>query len=81
MSYPPKIYTGQGGEVSARLVPADNEPAATYPGGNRVTYLSRGEQTGGTYGLYRWDFAEQESGPGAHFHRTITESFYVLGGS
>lgn len=80
MSYPPQIYAGDGGEVTARLVRADAEPDTTYPNGNRVTYLSRGEQTGGTYGLYRWDFGGPESGPTAHFHRTMTESFYVLTG-
>lgn len=81
MSYPPPIFDGTTGEATARRVPADTEPAIVYPNGNRVTYLSRGEQTGGTYGLYRWEFAGPQSGPGAHFHRTLTESFYVLDGT
>lgn len=81
MSYPPPIYTGGGGEMSARLVRGDSPPAVTYPNGNRVRYLSRGDETTGTYGLYHWQFAGPESGPDAHFHRTITESFYVLGGT
>lgn len=80
MSYPPPIYTGDGGEVSARLVRKDSAPAVTYPNGNRVRYLSRGDETTGTYGLYHWQFAGPVSGPDAHFHRTITESFYVLDG-
>ena len=32
------------------------------------------DETAGTFGLYRWEFAGPVSGPGAHFHRTITES-------
>ena len=81
MSYPPPIYHGESGEVSAHVVPADLEPAVVYPNGNKVFYLARGAATQGTFGLYRWEFAGPESGPGAHFHRTITESFYVLEGT
>ena len=80
MSYPPPLYHGDSGEVSAHVVRADLEPAVVYPNGNKVFYLARGAATGGTFGLYRWEFAGPESGPGAHFHRTITESFYVLDG-
>ena len=52
-----------------------------YPNGNKVFYLAQGNATQGTFGLYRWEFAGPASGPGAHFHRTITESFYVLEGT
>jgi mannose-6-phosphate isomerase-like protein (cupin superfamily) len=31
--------------------------------------------------LYRWNFGPGESGPGPHFHRTISESFYILTGT
>ncbi|WP_210503163.1 cupin domain-containing protein [Nocardioides xinjiangensis] len=81
MSYPPPIYHGDSGEVSARVTPADVEPAVVYPNGNKVFYLAQGTETAGTFGLYRWEFAGPASGPGAHFHRTITESFYVLEGT
>jgi mannose-6-phosphate isomerase-like protein (cupin superfamily) len=80
VSYPPPLYDGDSGEVSARIHPRDAEPDLVYPNGNRVTYLATGEGTGGLYGLYRWEFSEAVSGPGAHFHRTISESFYVLTG-
>jgi mannose-6-phosphate isomerase-like protein (cupin superfamily) len=80
MSYPPALYTGEGGEVSAWVRRGDDEPDLVYPNGNRVHYLARGEATGGLFGLYRWEFAGPPSGPGAHFHRTISESFYVLDG-
>ena len=81
MSYPPPIYHGDSGEVSASVVPADVEPAVVYPNGNKVFYLAQGTGTQGTFGLYRVEFAGPESGPDAHFHRTVTESFYVLEGT
>ena len=81
MSYPPPTYHGESGEVSAHVVRAGIEPATVYPNGNKVFYLAQGTETAGTFGLYRWEFAGPVSGPGAHFHRTITESFYVLEGT
>ncbi len=81
MSYPPEIYHGESGEVSARLVRGDSEPALVYPNGNKVFYLAQGVATEGKFGLYRWDFKGPPSGPDPHFHRSISESFYVLEGS
>ena len=81
MSYPPPIYHGDAGEISAHVKRAGIEPAVVYPNGNKVFYLAQGSETQGTFGLYRWEFAGPASGPGAHFHRTITESFYVLEGT
>ena len=75
MSYPPPIYHGDSGETSAHVKRAGIEPAVVYPNGNKVFYLAQGTETTGTFGLYRWEFAGPASGPGAHFHRTITESF------
>ncbi len=80
MSYPPPLYDGDGGEVSATARPADDPPDLVYPNGNKVSYLATGEGTGGLFGLYRWEFSEAVSGPDAHFHRTIAESFYILTG-
>jgi mannose-6-phosphate isomerase-like protein (cupin superfamily) len=80
MSYPPPLYDGATGEVSARVHVAPGEADLVYPNGTRVTYLASGASTGGLFGLYRWDFAGPRSGPGAHFHRTMAESFYVLEG-
>ncbi|KRB75795.1 cupin [Nocardioides sp. Root190] len=79
MSYPPPLYDGDG-EVSAWVRPGDAEPDLVYPNGNRVHHLARGESTGGQFGLYRWEFSEAVSGPGLHFHRSISESFYILDG-
>lgn len=75
MSYPPPQYDGANGEVSGKLrrVGAARElPSASY--------LATGASTDGEFGLYRWEMDARSGGPGAHFHRSITESFYVLRG-
>jgi mannose-6-phosphate isomerase-like protein (cupin superfamily) len=45
-----------------------------------VHHLVRGDQSGGLFGLYRWEMAGPPTGPGPHLHRTITETFHVLEG-
>ena len=79
MSYPDPQYTGEGGEASATLRPASAPPE--LDGRTSMTsYLSTGESTDGKYGLYRWDFKGPRSGPDPHFHRSISEAFFVLSG-
>src|SRR5918999_5773181 len=80
MSYPPPIYDADSGEISATIRGTDTEPEIAYPNGNRVRLLATGSSTGGLFGLYRWEFSPAVSGPGSHFHKTMTESFYILGG-
>jgi mannose-6-phosphate isomerase-like protein (cupin superfamily) len=41
----------------------------------------RRARVGGEFGLYRWEMGPEPSGPEAHFHRSISESFYVLTGT
>ena len=79
--YPADAYRGEGGEVSAWLRRDDTAPEIAYRSGGTCEYLATGDATGGHYGLYRWTFGDDESGPDPHFHRSITESFYVLEGS
>jgi quercetin dioxygenase-like cupin family protein len=79
--YPDAVYTGEEGEVSAWVRPTDAAAELTYAAGGSCEYLATGDATEGLYGLYRWSFGEAESGPAPHFHRSITESFYVLRGT
>ena len=53
----------------------------TYASGGTAHYLATGELTRGQFGLYRWEMAATPGGPGPHFHRTISESFFVLAGT
>lgn len=78
--YPPDVYAGEAGQVSAWMRPADERPDVLYGTGVTCEYLAKGEQTRGRFGLYRWTFGDEESGPDPHFHRSISEQFYVLSG-
>jgi quercetin dioxygenase-like cupin family protein len=79
--YPPDRYAGSGGEVSASLRRVETPPELTTGPGGAAHYLATGATTGGAFGLYRWVMGPAPSGPGPHFHRGITESFYVLSGA
>ena len=81
MTYPPPLYHGEDGEISATFRPDDAKPELVYPNGTRVHYLSTGESTGGLFGLYRWECGPDVTGPDPHFHRSLTESFYILSGT
>jgi quercetin dioxygenase-like cupin family protein len=81
LSYPEPRYHGAQGQVSAIYRPAGQEPDLVYPSGVAVDYLTTGQTTGGDLGMYRWTFGPGESGPGPHFHKTISEYFFVLSGT
>ncbi|MFI7614200.1 cupin domain-containing protein [Nonomuraea terrae] len=80
MSYPEQRYFGESGEHSGVFRSAGDPPDLPMRT-TQVHYLATGGLTGGAYGLYRWEMGPSPSGPGAHFHRTMTESFYVLSGT
>jgi mannose-6-phosphate isomerase-like protein (cupin superfamily) len=81
VSYPEPHYDGEPGLTNARFRPADQPPEVTYPSGGTAHFVATGESTGGQFGLYRWQMSATPSGPDPHFHRTISESFYVLSGT
>ena len=81
MSYPDPRYLGEGGETTVRVRPAATAPDLSASNGNRTHYLATGASTDGRFGLYRLDMSRAVSGPGPHFHRTISESFFVLAGT
>ncbi len=81
MSYPEPVYRGEPGLANAVLRSSEHEPELRYPSGGTVHYLATGASTGGAFGLYRWEMAADQGGPAPHFHRTISESFYVLSGT
>ena len=79
--YPPDRYTDADGEANAALRRADAPAELPLAGGGAAHYLATGATTGGAFGLYRWEMGPAPTGPGPHFHRGITESFYVLSGT
>lgn len=81
MSYPEPYYQGDKGEISAIYHPGEREPDLTIGSSSVVRYLATGESTRGHFGLYRWDFGPNPSGPRPHFHKTMSESFFILSGN
>jgi mannose-6-phosphate isomerase-like protein (cupin superfamily) len=90
--YPPPRYHGVTGDLTARYRPVDTPPDLVSGGGDstqvtgasaqqRTHYLATGAATGGEFGLYRVDMPPNGMGPKAHFHRTMSESFFILSGS
>lgn len=82
MSYPPPRYRGDDGHHNALYRPHDQAPEVNrQPSGTAIHYLATGDSTDGQFGLYRWEMGAGPGGPDPHFHRTISESFYILEGS
>lgn len=81
MTYPAPLYRGSSGEVTAWLRRRDTKPDITYANGTTVHYLATGGSTDGLFGLYRWVMGPEPSGPGPHFHRTMSEAFFILSGT
>lgn len=80
MSYPDPVYFGSDGERTATIRREGTPADLTYRSGGTVDYLATGARTAGGFGLYRWNFGPGVSGPDPHFHRTISESFFILSG-
>src|SRR3954470_3151796 len=80
MSYPPPVYHGSGEPDLARFRSVDSPPDLPLPDGS-AHFIATGQDTSGRFGLYRWDMGAGAGGVQPHFHRTISESFFVLSGS
>jgi mannose-6-phosphate isomerase-like protein (cupin superfamily) len=74
-------YAGDHGEVSAVLVGTDDSPRVVMRSGTVGRFIAPGWRTAGRFGLFRWEMPAKSGGAGPHFHRTFSESFYVLSGS
>jgi quercetin dioxygenase-like cupin family protein len=73
-------YAGDSGEISAAAVPMSEMRALTMKSGTVARFVATGSFTHGEYGLYRWEMPANAGGATGHFHRTFSESFYVLDG-
>jgi mannose-6-phosphate isomerase-like protein (cupin superfamily) len=79
--YPPPRFTKDRPERSATLRRGDTPPDYDSFGLVQYHYLANQQSTNGDYGLYRVDLAPQAGGPGPHFHRAVSEAFFVLSGA
>ncbi|HEV8557369.1 MAG TPA: cupin domain-containing protein [Actinophytocola sp.] len=72
-------YLGSTGEISAIWRPeVDVETLKIRT--TTARFVATGSVTNGQFGLYRWDMVAGTGGSGAHFHKTFSESFYVVSG-
>jgi len=78
--YPPARYTNAEPEVSAWLRRGTDPPDYDSFGVVKYHYLASQQATDGDYGLYRVDIGPAGGGPGPHFHRAMSEAFFVLSG-
>jgi mannose-6-phosphate isomerase-like protein (cupin superfamily) len=78
--YPPTRYTKDQPALSATLRKADT-PADYESFGVSYHYLANQQKTDGDYGLYRVNIGPAAGGPGPHFHRAMSEAFFVLSGT
>ena len=58
-----------------RYTEAEPEVSARYH------YLANQQAADGEDGLYRVEIAPKGGGPGPHFHRAMSEAFFVLSGT
>lgn len=79
LSYPQPRYLGTTGEVNASFRTAGT-PADISSAGGSTHYLATHASTGGEFGLYKSELAPRSAGAKPHFHRAMSESFYVLSG-
>src|SRR6476619_4621064 len=80
MSYPPPTYHGSGESDLASFRSVATAADLPLPAG-AAHFIATGETTDGRFGLYRWDMGAGAGGARPHFHRTISESFFVLSGA
>jgi quercetin dioxygenase-like cupin family protein len=74
-------YVGEKGEASGHHVAAGEARRLTMGSGTAVDIIATSSTTGDRFGLFRWDLVPTAHGPDPHFHRTFSESFYVLSGT
>jgi mannose-6-phosphate isomerase-like protein (cupin superfamily) len=82
--YPEPRYLKDEPEASAwlrRSPESGGAPPDYETFGTQYHYLANQQATGGDYGLYRVDIAPAGGGPGPHFHRAMSEAFFVLSGT
>jgi quercetin dioxygenase-like cupin family protein len=74
-------YPGDLGEISAAGVSQADMRALTMKSGTVARFVATGSSTQGDFGLYRWEMPASTDGATGHFHRTFSESFYVIDGN
>ena len=64
--------------VDVRTLPAN--PLVSNGSSSRLRLVVPGSATAGRYGMFEYHVAPHSPGAAPHFHRTFSESFFVLSG-
>ena len=77
MSFPTIPDEGQ-----ARHRPVADVTPLEFSSGASTRFVAPGSVTNGEYGLFEWHLAPRiGGGPAPHYHKTFSESFYILSGA
>nr|MBA2601733.1 cupin domain-containing protein [Actinomycetota bacterium] len=74
-------YMGSSGEASAVFRSTGDVDSLQIGSATMARFVASGSSTDGRFGLFRWDMTGGAGGASTHFHRTFSESFYVLDGT
>ncbi|MFB7906952.1 cupin domain-containing protein [Kitasatospora sp. NPDC056076] len=82
MTFPETCHQGPSDENTAFLRASTAAPELRIgAGGTAVHYLVDTAAASERFGLYRLDLGARRDGPAPHFHRTMSETFFVLSGT
>jgi mannose-6-phosphate isomerase-like protein (cupin superfamily) len=74
-------YALDSGEISAHFVQAGEVEQIIRRSGASTRFVAPGSVTSGQFGLFEWHMPAHAGGPSAHFHKTFSESFYIMSGT
>jgi quercetin dioxygenase-like cupin family protein len=73
-------YVGDAGEISATYRPIGEVETLERPNVTNA-FVATGSVTNGQFGLFQYTMQPHAGGPEAHFHKTFSESFYIVEGT
>ena len=73
-------YLSDTGEISARFRPAETVENLAFGSGTIARLVAPGSATNGQFGLFEWNMPAGKGGAEPHFHKTISESFFITEG-
>ena len=74
-------FPQSGDDTRARFRPAAELSSLRFRSGASTRFTAPGSVTTGQFGLFEWGLpASKGGGPAPHYHKTFSESFYVLSG-
>lgn len=74
-------FTQDAGEVSASFRPVADVDGLTMKSGTRARFVAPGSATRGQFGIFEWNMPAASGGASPHFHKTFSESFYIISGT